>query len=643
MTNTTTTTTNYLTLCYEGETYNNFWQHSQTGNTLSRCFYDINSSLIPFLYLYLLTFTQFVLFGSSIKPPKHNLSVVKRLAFTIPFHLCHFITLTEIIQLIAGIVYLSTSGLSFISPLVYSIMNIISWLIASFLFYKQRYVYEVSRPNGFVFISFVCMQFGKHIFAFWGWGNPAFWWNVSNNWEKFSLTIFITHSLTLSSLLVYSVVRPFFKKSLKRPPVTEEEDEPLINLDETTSGSASSEKHETTSGSASSEQVKRTNLQFGPKNASAFASIWSKCVMLFPYVWPKNSFLLQMRVVAVILILLVVRVTKVFVPIFSKNIVNGLTGNLAGNFSSEIPSYLSIEIPWTSIILYCLFSFFIGSGGTGSGMFTNINGLLWISVTQYTYKELQMRLFEHLHSLSLRFHLGRKTGAVMKILDRGTASVTNVLHWILFQIAPAIIDIAIAVVYFVIAFDIWFGLLVLFTMMTYIMGTIGITEWRTHWRRAMNELSNEIQTLSVDSLLNYETVKYYNNERFEVIQISEAIQKYNRQEWIANATLRALNTFQNIIQVMGIFLGSVLCAYKISIGELTVGDYVLFTSYLIQLYAPLNFFGSSYRFLQQAFIDMENMFELFDTDLEIQVESSQISKFHYFMQILVRISRMHLI
>ena len=563
----------------------------------------------------MLTFTQFVLFGTSIKPLKHNLSIVKRFTFTIPFHLCHFITLTEVIQLIAGIIYLSTSELTFISPLVYSIVNIVSWLVASFLLYKQRYVYEASRPNGFVFISFVCLEFGKHIFAFWGWSNPGFWWNVSNNWAKFSLSIFVTQSLTLSLLLVYSVVRPFFKGSHKRSPVIEEEFEPLMNLNETTSGSASS------------EQVKRSKLQFGPKNASAFASIWSKCVMLFPYVWPRKSFLLQMRVVAVILILLIVRVTKVFVPIFSKNIVNGLTGNLIVNSSSTIPSYVSIQIPWTSIILYCLFSFIIGSGGTGSGILTNTNGLLWISVTQYTYKALQMRLFEHLHSLSLRFHLGRKTGAVMKILDRGTSSVTNILHWVLFQIAPAIIDIAIAVVYFVIAFDIWFGLLVLFTMVTYIMGTIGITEWRTQWRRAMNELSNEIQTLSVDSLLNYETVKYYNNELFEVTQISEAIQKYNKQEWVANATLRALNTFQNIVQVMGIFLGSVLCAYKISIGELTVGDYVLFTSYLIQLYAPLNFFGSSYRFLQQAFIDMENMFELFDTDLEIQVSTSRLIYF----------------
>ncbi|KAI6661595.1 ATP-binding cassette sub-family B member 6, mitochondrial-like [Oopsacas minuta] len=601
------TNTSSITLCYIGESYQDFWTPTQTGAALSRCFYDINFSLIPFLYLYLYGITQFILFRTSIKPLKANLPVYKRLIFTIPFHLCHFLTFTEIIHLFASIAYQTNSNPIFLSPIIRSIIDAISWLITSFLLYKERYVYGVLRPNGFLFISFISLQFGKQIFSLWGWNNSAFWWDLSSSRSIFDFSIFVTQSLTIFILLVYSVIRPFINMTHKLKSVTEE-DEPLINLNE----------RNIEPGSASSEQVKKSKLQFGPKNSSAFSNIFSKCKMLFPYIWPKNSFFLQLRVVAVILILLIVRVTKVFVPIFSKNIVNDLTDNFMRNSSTDTAYLLPIQIPWFNIAMYCFFSFLLGSGATGSGVLANVNGLIWISVTQYTYKKLQMRLFEHLHSLSLRFHLGRKTGAVMKILDRGTSSVTNILHWILFQIAPAIIDIAIAVVYFIIAFDIWFGLLVLFTMMTYIMGTIGITEWRSQWRRAMNELSNEIQTLSVDSLLNFETVKYYNNEEFEVIQISEAIQKYNRQEWIANASLRILNTFQNAIQVFGIFIGSILCAYKISLGELTVGDYVLFTSYLIQLYAPLNFFGSSYRFLQQAFIDMENMFELFDTDLEIQ-------------------------
>ena len=598
--------TSSISLCYEGESYQHFRTHTNSGLVISRCFYDINFSLIPFLYLYLLGISQFVLFRNPLKP-KRRLTFYKRLSFSFPFNLCYFLILIEIIHLIAIPIYQSNSGRIFISSIVSNIIDIISWLLASILLYRERYVYEVGRPNGFLFISFVMVRFAKHIFALCGWNNPAFWWHINDKFSTLEIAIYVTQSLILITLLLYSVVRPFINIS-RKPLHTEDEDEHLINLQECDTSE--------TSGSASSEQVQKSSLKFGSKNSSAFASIWSKSSMLFPYVWPNNSSLLQLKLVAVILILLTVRVAKVFVPIYSKNIVNELAGNVIGNSTA---STHSIQIPWINIGVYCLLSFFIGSGGTGSGLMTNINGFMWISITQYTYKKLQMQLFKHLHSLSLRFHLGRKTGAVMKILDRGTSSVTNILQWILFQIAPAIIDIVIAVVYFVIAFDIWFGFLVLFTMVTYIMGTIGITEWRTQWRRAMNELSNTIQTLSVDSLLNYETVKYYNNEIFEVDQISVAIDKYNKQEWIANATLRVLNTFQNSIQVLGIFLGSILCAYKISIGELTVGDYVLFTSYLIQLYAPLNFFGSSYRFLQQAFIDMENMFELFDTDQEIQV------------------------
>ena len=599
-----------VALCYHGETYQHFWSENAHGHFLSRCFYDINFSLLPFLYLYMIGLTQFVLFMSSFKEVK--LKIWDRSSFTLPFHLCLAILLTEIVHLIGDSVFQASSNTIFLSPIISSLIDIIAWICTSYLFYKERYVFVTGRPNGFLFISFVILSFGKHIFAFGGWNNPAFWWNNTSHGDQFEFAIFVTQSLLLISLLVYSVVRPFigYLKTRHHPG---NEYVPII-LEMENSQSSSQPQI----GSASSEQVQKANAKFGSQGASAFNSIWSKSVMLFPYVWPRSNFFLQLRVVCVLLVLLIIRVTKVFVPIYSKNIVNDLSYSFAVN-SSGSTTLMSIQIPWSSIIIYCALSFLLGSGGAGTGFFTNLNGIIWISVTQYTYKKLQVRLFDHLHSLSLRFHIGRKTGAVLKILDRGTSSVTNVLHWILFQIGPAIIDIAIAVVYFVIAFDIWFGFLILTTMVTYIMGTIGITEWRTKWRRAMNELSNTIQTLGVDSLLNYETVKYYSNEKFEINQISVEIDKYNSKEWIANFTMRILNTFQSTVQVLGLFLGSILCAYKISIGELTVGDYVLFTSYLIQLYAPLNFFGSAYRFLQQAFIDMENMFELFDADQEIQV------------------------
>ena len=203
-------------------------------------------------------------------------------------------------------------------------------------------------------------------------------------------------------------------------------------------------------------------------------------------------------------------------------------------------------------------------------------------------------------------------------MDRGTDSINNLLSYILFNIAPTIVDIAIAVVYFVIAFDGWFGLIVFTTMMSYLLFTIHVTEWRTKYRRLMNEKDNEARAKSVDSLLNFETVKYYGQKQFEVERLRNAIVSYQKSEWISLASLNLLGLGQNIIIILGLLVGSLLCAYRVSQGLLNVGDYVLFSSYIIQLYAPLNFFGTYYRLIQQAFIDMENMFDLLDVEQEIK-------------------------
>lgn len=203
-------------------------------------------------------------------------------------------------------------------------------------------------------------------------------------------------------------------------------------------------------------------------------------------------------------------------------------------------------------------------------------------------------------------------------MDRGTDSINNLLSYILFNIAPTIVDIVVAVVYFVIAFDGWFGLIVFTTMMAYLLFTIHVTEWRTKFRRVMNERDNEARAKSVDSLLNFETVKYYGQEQYEVERLRGAIVSYQKAEWVSLASLNLLGLGQNIIITTGLLVGSILCAYRVSQGLLNVGDYVLFSTYIIQLYAPLNFFGTYYRLIQQTFIDMENMFDLLDVDQEVQ-------------------------
>ena len=255
------------------------------------------------------------------------------------------------------------------------------------------------------------------------------------------------------------------------------------------------------------------------------------------------------------------------------------------------------------------------------GLLNNLRSFLWIKIQQYTTRTIEVELFRHLHSLSLRWHLGRKTGEVLRVMDRGTDSINNLLNFILFSIAPTLIDIAIAIVFFITAFGWMFGLIVFITMALYIFLTVAITEWRTKFQRRMNLADNETRAKSVDSLLNFETVKYYGAEDYEVNSYQEAILKYQKEEFSSIFTLNILNTTQNIIVCIGLLFGSLLCAWLVVYGEdgkkLTVGDYVLFATYIIQLYVPLNWFGTYYRQIQKNFVDMENMFDLMKEEQEV--------------------------
>ncbi|MCI4393517.1 hypothetical protein PGIGA_G00158300 [Pangasianodon gigas] len=190
--------------------------------------------------------------------------------------------------------------------------------------------------------------------------------------------------------------------------------------------------------------------------------------------------------------------------------------------------------------------------------------------------------------------------------------------YIVFSIFPTIADIIIAIIYFISNFNAWFGLIIFICMALYLTFTIIITEWRTKYRRDMNTLDNNAKAKAVDSLLNFETVKYYNAEDYEVGRFEEAILKYQSLEWLTNASLALLNQTQNLIIGLGLLAGSLLCAHFVTEGKFQVGDYVLFGTYIIQLYTPLNWFGTYYRVIQRSFIDMESMFKLFDEEEEVK-------------------------
>jgi len=343
------------------------------------------------------------------------------------------------------------------------------------------------------------------------------------------------------------------------------------------------------------------------ESGSTWRGFWVKICKLLPYMWPKNSRSLQLRVVFCVILLIGVRVTNLFVPIYNKIIIDRLAD----------PGLNTSNWPWREITIWVGLKLLQGGGTGGQGLLNNWRSLLWIKVQQFTSLEIQTSLLAHVHDLSLRWHLGRKTGEVLRIMDRGTSSVNSLLQYLVFNILPTLLDIGIAVIYLGVKFDLYFGLIVFVTMAVYLSLTIIITEWRTKFRRKMNEFDNKQRARGVDSLLNAETVKYFSMEQWEVNKYREAIEQYQSMEWETLASLQLLNLMQSLVINSGMYGVSMYCAYLVAKHVYTVGDYALIGTYLLQLMVPLNFLGTVYRAIQESFINMENMFALMDEKVEI--------------------------
>ncbi|XP_054237485.1 ATP-binding cassette sub-family B member 6 isoform X3 [Indicator indicator] len=350
-----------------------------------------------------------------------------------------------------------------------------------------------------------------------------------------------------------------------------------------------------------------TNQKVGQgRTTSTWKDFKRKLWLLVPYMWPKGNCLLQGLVLFCMTLMGLERAINVFVPVCYKNIVNQLTEGTPWH-----------TLAWT-VCIYVGLKFLQGGGAGSTGFVSNLRTFLWVWVQQFTNRQVQVQLFAHLHGLSLRWHLGRRTGEVLRSVDRGTSSINSLLSYIIFSIVPTIADIVIGIVYFTSVFSAWFGLIIFVCMSLYLTLTIFITEWRTKYRRDMNTRDNEAKSRAVDSLLNFETVKYYNAETYEVNRFNDAIIKYQISEWKVSASLGLLNQTQNLVIGLGLLAGSLLCAYFVTENKLQVGDFVLFGTYIIQLYTPLNWFGTYYRMIQNSFVDMENMFELFHEEQEVK-------------------------
>ncbi|KAF9099308.1 Homocysteine S-methyltransferase 1 [Mortierella sp. AD031] len=365
--------------------------------------------------------------------------------------------------------------------------------------------------------------------------------------------------------------------------------------------SASTQKSSGSMGSTSEDEIEKKLRAEKEERESAFKDFWPKVKRLLPFVYPKDDAWLQFMVFLTFLFLVLGRVVNAAVPI--------LTIWIVGSLDQKDAKFNA----W-AILLYVFVRYLQGS----SGLINAARGWAWIPIEQYSNSSLTIRFFEHVHNLSLEFHLNRKTGELLRILDRGTSSIVSLLSTVLFQLVPVVADVLIAVVVFCIAWDWKYAIIVFVTIVAYVIVTVMVTEWRTQFRRAMISFDNDARAKAVDSLLNFETVKYYSAEEFEVSRYRSAIYKYMVADYKSQITYQLLNLLQSFVITMGMLAGCLLCAYEISEGILEVKHFVAFIMYLNQLYQPLNWFGSYYRMLQQNFVDMEKMMKLLDQNQSVQ-------------------------
>jgi len=338
------------------------------------------------------------------------------------------------------------------------------------------------------------------------------------------------------------------------------------------------------------------------------------------YIWP-TELKLQLRAAVCILLIVALRLLNLAVPITYKKVIDefsdltSLTHPQGGEKPAGPFPFSTAFYPWvfTWLVLY-----FLQGGGGGVGLLSNIRSFLWIPIGQASYRRGSLDIFCHVLAMDHHFHLHRKTGELLRIMDRGTASIQTLLGTVLFQIGPAIFDIAAAAAFLAVRLKAWIAAIVFTTLGMYIPMTIALTEWRGAFRRELNQLDNARGARATDALLNYETVKLFGNENLEEKQYAAAIDAYQKVDFKLSASMNALNVAQSAVIFTGMAAGMVVCTAGVADGSLTVGDAVLFVTLMQQLYAPLNFFGTYYRMIQGAMLDMEGAFDLLSTKPTVQ-------------------------
>ncbi|WP_148715293.1 ABCB family ABC transporter ATP-binding protein/permease [Chitinolyticbacter meiyuanensis] len=326
---------------------------------------------------------------------------------------------------------------------------------------------------------------------------------------------------------------------------------------------------------------------------------WNTLTTLFPYLWRYKN-----RVLLALSLLIAAKFANVAVPLVLKDIVDALDGSKG-----------ALVLPIALVGAY-------GALRMASAVFGELRDAVFAKVAQGAIRKVALEVFEHLHALSLRFHLERQTGGMSRDIDRGTKGISFLLNFMLFNILPTLVEILLVAIILLQRYDWYFAAITFGTIVIYIGFTLGVTEWRMAFRRQMNDMDSKANTKAIDSLLNYETVKYFGNERWEAQRFDASMQQYETAAVKNQVSLSLLNAGQAVIIALGVTALVWLAASEVVAGTMTLGDLVLVNAFLLQLYAPLNFLGFVYREIKHSLADMERMFTLLGQNSEVQDEAS---------------------
>ena len=335
-----------------------------------------------------------------------------------------------------------------------------------------------------------------------------------------------------------------------------------------------------------------------PANAGTPRSDSATLKRLFPYLWQY-----KWRVMAALLFMVGAKLANVGVPLLLKELIDTMS------FKPSDPTAVLV-VPVCLLLVY-------GVLRLSASAFTELRELVFAKATQGAARQIALETFQHLHGLSLRFHLERQTGGMTRDIERGVRGIESLISYSLYSIVPTLIEVALVLSILAVKFDVWFAGITLLALAVYIVFTVSVTEWRTHLRRQANEFDSAAHTKAVDSLLNYETVKYFSNEGFEAQRYDTSLDQLRRARLKSQTSLSLLNTGQQLI--IAIALVTMLWRATVGVveGRMTLGDLVMINAFMIQLYIPLNFLGVLYREIKQSLTDLDRMFSLLEKEREV--------------------------